>query len=75
MDLKKGYLIKKTMYQDANGDLFESVYEAALFPISELPTDIGNGEIIAVFRPAKKPVKPSRRNQLWMRGEPHEILQ
>ena len=67
--MEKGYARKVTLYEDANGNRFDSLSQVRLFKTKEQAKQSGPCEIVEVIRPDKKPIKPSRRNQLWMRGD------
>ena len=65
----KGYAIKKTVYEGADGVLVDSLKDAKLFNSKkDVLKRIKDGdEISTVIRPGKKICKKSRLNQQWMR--------
>lgn len=65
----KGYAIKKTVYEGADGVLVDSLKDTKLFNSKkDVLKRIKDGEEIStVIRPGKKPCKKSRLNQQWMR--------
>ena len=65
----KGYAIKKTVYEGADGVLVDSLKDANLFNNKkDVLKRIKDGdEISTVIRLGKKPCKKSRLNQQWMR--------
>lgn len=65
----KGYAIKKTVYEGADGVLVDSLKDVRLFNEEgqAVSHSSENSEVIEVFRPGKRPLKKSRRNQAWMK--------
>lgn len=65
----KGYAIKKTVYEGADGVLVDSLKDVRLFDekLHAVSKSTGNGEVIEVLRPNKNRCKKARRNQSWMK--------
>lgn len=65
----KGYEIKKTVYEGADGVLVDSLKDVRLFDSKGLAVANSNenSKVIEVFRPGRRPIKKSRRNQAWMK--------
>ena len=67
----KGFAIKKTIYQGSDGVQVNTIQEVKTFDNEQearIAAENSGGQVVNVHRRDKRTVKPSKRNQQWMKG-------
>lgn len=66
----KGYVIKRNVYQGADGVQSESLSQVKTFDCKDEAEAVAancGGRVVNVRRPLERQRKPTRGNQLWMK--------
>lgn len=66
----KGFAIKKTVYQGSDGVQVDTLQEVKTFDNKQeamIAAENSGGQVVNVHRRGKRPIKPSKRNQQWMK--------
>ena len=67
----KGFAIKKTVYQGSDGVQVDTLQEVKTFDNEQeakIAAENSGGQVVNVHRRGERPIKPSKRNQQWMKG-------